>query len=132
MSELAVVYANAVIDYLRGAGAPSAISGIYLDLYNGDPQGAGVSVLGTITGSSTRLNVTAAFGAASGGVSTNTSTVSVTTSAVGAAPVSHVAFFGASMAGTLIMSNALTVPRSVSIGNNVLFNVSSLRLTLSS
>lgn len=131
MSTLTTTYLNAVANYLRGAGAPVAITALYLDLYNGDPQGAGSSVLSTLTGSSTRTDVASSMGAASGGVSTNTATITITASASGSASVSYVAFFTASTAGTLIMSHALATSRSVTTGDTVEFAASDLSISQS-
>ncbi len=130
-STLTPTYLNAVTDYLRGAGAPVAITALYLDLYNGDPQGAGSSVLSTITGSATRSNIASSMGAATLGVSTNSATITITASASGSATVDFVAFFTASTAGTLIMSHALDVSKSVTTGDTVEFAASALTISQS-
>lgn len=131
MSVIVTAYENAVLNYLRGAGAPTAIAGLYLDLYNGDPQGAGTSVLSTITGSATRSSITSAMGAAASGSTTNPSTITVTSSAAAGATVTHVALFDAATGGNLLMSGALTAPKTVTVTDVVEFLASALTIALS-
>jgi len=131
MSVIVVGYENAIINYLRGAGAPTAISAIYLDLYNGDPQGAGSSILSTITGSATRSSITSSLSAASGGSTSNPSTITVTASAAGSATASYVALFDAATAGNLVMSGPLTTPKSITAGDTVQFNAAALSISIS-
>lgn len=131
MADIPATIRNRLVDYLRGAGAPTAISGIYLELFNGDPQGAGSSVQSAVTGSSTRTNVTSALGAASSGASTNASTITITASASGSATVTHVGLYDASSAGNLLASHALTSGTlSVSATNPVQINASGLTLSI--
>jgi hypothetical protein len=132
MADVTTAYRNAITNYLRGNGAPTAISDVFLDCYNGDPQGAGSSVLATITGSATRASVKAALGASSGGVSTNASPITVTASASGGATITHLALFDAATAGNLICSHALTSGNQVVTATNpVTVPASGLTITTS-
>lgn len=131
MGALTATYANTILDYLRGAGAPSALSGIFLDLYNGDPQGSGTSVLSAITGSAVRSNLNSALSAAAGGATSNPNQIIVTSNAVGSATVTHVAFFNAATGGALVSSNALTASKAVIATNQVVFLAANLQLSLS-
>ncbi len=131
MSTITTAYRNAIVNYLCGAGAPTAITAIYLDLYNGDPQGTGSSMLATITGSATRSNAASSMGAASNGAASNSVSIIVTANAFGSATVDYVAFFTAATAGTLIMSHALDASKSVVSGDTVEFASSDLTITLS-
>lgn len=130
MADIAPTYLDGIVDYLRGAGAPPAISAIYLDLYDGDPQGAGVSVLTDLTGSATRADISAAMAAASGGISANSTTITVTTSALAVATISYAALFTASTGGALIMSNALSSAQVTAIGDLVRFDAGELEIEL--
>lgn len=121
MADITQAFRQSIANYLRGAGAPTAIAGLFVDLYNGDPQGAGTSVLSTLTGSATRPS--AGLGAASAAdpsVSTNAAQVTFTAAATGGATVTHVAFFTAATAGTLVASHALTGgTQTITAGNPV-------------
>lgn len=130
MSVIAATYQNAIVNYLRGAGAPPSISAAYLDLYNGDPTAGGVSVLLTITGSATRQSITSSMTAAAAGISTTTG-ITVTTGAVGSANITHVCLFNASTGGNLVLSNNLASPVSVSVFDPVQFDASHLTISLS-
>jgi hypothetical protein len=131
MSDFTTSVRNRFVDYVRGAGAPAAIAGLFLDLYNGDPQGAGASVLATITGSANRASVGASFGAAANGLTQNTAVITPTAAAVAAGTVTHVAFFDAATGGNLIASHALTSGTlTVNSGNGVQFNTGALTLSI--
>lgn len=132
MADVVQSFRQAIANYLRGNGAPTAIAGCFVDLYNGDPQGAGTSVLATLTGSATRPS--AGLGAASAAdpsVATNAAQVSFTASAVAGATITHVAFFTASTAGTMIASKPLTGGTQViTTGNPVVAPASSLSISI--
>lgn len=131
MADLTTAYRNAVANYLRGGGAPTAISGIFLDLFNGDPQGAGSSVLATLTGSATRPNITSAIGAASGGASTNAAQIDVEAAADAGATITHLALYDAATSGNLIWSDALTGGNQViTTGNPIVIPANGLTLTV--
>jgi len=134
MADITQAYRQAIVNYLRGNGAPTAISDVFLDLYNGDPQGAGSSVLATLTGSGTRSSVKAALGAASAAdpsVSQNAAQIAVTASAAAGATVTHLAIFDASTAGNLIASKALTGGTQVVVtGNPVNVPATSLKFSV--
>ena len=133
MADITTAYRQAIVNYLRGNGAPTAIADVFLDIYNGDPQGAGSSVLATVTGSGTRSSVKAALGAAtsaSPSVSSNASQIVVSASAAAGATITHIALFDAATAGNLLASNALTSgSQTVVTGNPV--NVPSSSLSIS-
>lgn len=132
MATIASAYLNSIVNYLRGAGAPTAISAIYIDLYAGDPQESGSSVLSTITGSATRPNITSAMAAASGGVSRNSSTsITITEAAVGAAVITDVAIFDAATSGNLIMSKALPAQVAVNVLDSVTVANNNLAISIS-
>jgi hypothetical protein len=132
MADVVQTFRQAIANYLRGNGAPTAIAGCFVDLYNGDPQGAGSSVLSTLTGSATRPS--AGLGAASAAdpsVCTNASQVSFTAAASAGATVTHVAYFTAATGGSLIASQTLTGGTQViTAGNPVVAPASSLQISV--
>lgn len=134
MADITQAYRQAIVNYLRSNGAPTAISDIFLDIYDGDPQSGGTSVLASVTGSGTRPSVKSALGAATAAtpsVSTNASSFSVTASAAAVNNISHIALFSAATAGTLIGSRALTSgTQTTVIGNPVSIPVSGLSISV--
>lgn len=134
MADIVTAYRQAIVNYLRGNGAPTAIADVFLDIYNGDPQGAGSSVLATVTGSATRSSVKAALGAASSAspsVSTNAGAVTISASASAGATITHIAIFDAATAGNLIASRALTSgPQTVVTTNPVSVPISGLSISI--
>lgn len=134
MSDITQAYRQAIVNYLRGNGAPTAISDVFVDIFNGDPQAAGSSVLSTVTGSATRPSAKSALAAASAAtpsVSTNSSAVSLTASAVAGATVTHIALYDAATAGNLVASHALTSgSQTIVSGNPVSVPVSGLSISI--
>lgn len=134
MSDITQAYRQAIVNYLRGNGAPTAIADVFLDIYNGDPQGAGSSVLATVTGSATRSSVKTALGAATAAapsVSSNAAVIAISASAAAGATISHIALFDAATAGNLIGSHALTSgTQTVVTGNPVSVPAAGLSISI--
>lgn len=130
MSDIAIAYRNAIVDYLRGAGLPPAVTDIYLDLYNGDPQSGGTSVLLTITGSSTRMSVTALLSAAASGACTNPAAIPIIAESNGNATITHCAFFNAALNGALVTSSPLDAPCTVVVADEVEIPADNLDISL--
>jgi hypothetical protein len=130
MPDLPVAMLNRVANYLRGGGQPTSITGVFLDIFNGDPQGAGASVLATITGSASRPNITASLGAAANGVSTNAAVINITSSAAAGGTITHLAFYDAATGGNLIASKVLSSGNMVvTAGNAVQINANGISLS---
>lgn len=130
MDAITTTYSDEVLDYLLGGGAPPTISAAYLDIYSGDPQNGGSSVLSTLTGSATRQSITASMGAASNRVASNISVIVVTGSALAGAFANYIAVFNAATGGSLIMSQQLTNPQEVTLGNGFQFDIGQLSFQL--
>lgn len=133
MVDFTQAYRQAAVNYFRGNGAPTAISDVFVDIFNGDPQGAGSSVLNTVTGSATRPSVKSALGAASAAspsVSTNSSLFSLSASASADATITHLALYDAATSGNLIASHTLTSgSQTVLTGNPVTIPASGLKIS---
>lgn len=130
MTAIANAYANAILTYLKGGGAPTAIAALYLDIYGSDPTTGGGSVLSTITGSATRPNVTSSMGAPANRQMTNTTAINLTDSAVAGAYVGFVAFFDAATSGNLVLYDPLSDPQTVTLGNGCSFPIGSIQISL--
>lgn len=95
----------------------------YLDLYLGDPATTGVSVLETITGSSTRQNVTSdLFESTFYRGLVNPDVVTITSAAEAQCNVNYVALFSAASGGTLLHSKPIGAHFPIEAGNPVQFS----------
>lgn len=134
MSDLTQQTRQDIVNYLRGAGAPTAISDVFVDAYNGDPQASGTSVLATITGSATRPSIKslmAAATAAAPAVSTNSGSLQLTAAAVAGGSITHIALFDAATAGNMKASKALTSgTQTVTAGNPVSVPASAVSISI--
>ena len=131
MADFSLTVRNRIVDYVRGGGSSSAINGNFLDLFNGDPQASGSSVLLTITGSSSRPNITSNMSAASAGATANSSLITIANAAVGGATVTHIAVYDAATGGNLLYSHALTSGNvTVTAGNPVQINANGLTFSV--
>lgn len=98
----------------------------FLDLYDGDPDEGGASVLATLTGSATRTNYFTSM-TTSGDTVSNTAEIEITDNAAGSAEVAWVVIFDAATAGNIIGSGALTPPQVVTLYNGAAFAVGALQ-----
>lgn len=134
MTDIVQAYRQAIVNYLRGNGAPTAIADNFVDIYNGDPQASGTSVLATITGSATRLSIKSLMSAASAAapsVSQNSAALQLTAGAVAGGSITHLALFDAATAGNLIASKALTSgTQTVVAGNPVSVPTSAMSFSI--
>lgn len=123
MTDITQAYRQAMVNYLRGNGAPTPIADNFVDIYNGDPQAAGASVLATLTGSATRLSIKslmAAATAAAPSVSANSAALQLSAAAVAGGTITHLAIFDAATGGNLIASKALTSgTQTITAGNPI-------------
>jgi len=118
---------NALINaVLRNVSFTSPAS-VYVALFTTDPTDAGS---GTEVSGGSYARVAATFGAPSGGVSTNSGTVSFPTATGSWGSVTHMGIYDASSAGNLLFHGALTVPKTVGNGDTVTFAIGSLSVTL--
>ena len=103
MSEMSNYLENRILDHILRVAAYTQPSGLYLALHTADPTdaGSGAEVTG---GSYARASLT--FGAASGGVSSNTNTGTYTN--MPTAAVTHIAIWDASTAGNLLYHTPIT------------------------
>jgi len=111
-------------------GHSSIPGAFYLDLYLGDPLTDGTSVLEQITGSLSRLNAGSSFGSAVNNITSNTSELSFTGSAIASIDVSYLAVFDSVTGGNLIASGPLFTPQTIVLYNGAAFGVGSLQVVL--
>ncbi len=109
---------NAMLDWLTGQTTPTAVSTRYITTFLGNPQGAGVENISTLTGSSNRIDMTTAMAASSSAICLSDTDITFTNSASGAATVDYVAVYTAITGGTLYASAAVT-SKSVGTGDSL-------------
>jgi GTPase involved in cell partitioning and DNA repair len=102
-----------------------AVAAVYVKLHKGDPGEAGTSNAATET---TRKQVT--FAAPSGGVIKNSNAPEWTNVST-TETISHVSLWDNSTAGNCLWSGALTAPRSLTAGDNLLIKAEQLSVSLS-
>jgi hypothetical protein len=108
MADLPTAIRNRLVDYLRGAGAPTAIAGLFLD-----------------------ISVGGSFGAAANGLSANTAAITVTNGATGGGTITHFAFFDAATGGNLVGSHVLTTGNMVvNTGNAIKVDIGGVSLSI--
>lgn len=124
--------ANTALLYASFAYSGGSMAVAYMDLFNGNPLSGGMSVLGTITGSSTRTNIASSL-TTTDNVATNLDVLTVTGSCAGQTNLSYIAFYTAASGGTLLTYGPLsaTSPPSIVAGAVVQFNQLSLSVDLS-
>ena len=125
MAALSDFLENALLnEVLRNVGY-TPVATVYLALFTTatTDAGGGTEVTG---GSYARQAIT--FGAASGGVCSNTGAVSFT--AMPAATVTHAAIMDASTAGNMLFHGALTASKTVGAGDTLTFAIGDIDASL--
>jgi hypothetical protein len=110
---------NSMLLWLVGKADPSATATRYITTFNGDPQGAGTENLSSLTGSSSRINMTTAMTTSpSSGTLASTSDITFTASASSSATVDYVAVYDNQTAGNLLASASVT-SKSITAGDGL-------------
>lgn len=121
----ATAHLNTLIRQSAGSVATA-----YLDIFNGNPLGTGVSVLDDITGSATRTNIAADLTTVAG-IAQNTDTIIVALESAATVNVSYIGIYNAATAGTLLMSGPCWVNgQTVTVGNPVVFDALAITINL--
>lgn len=120
---------NAVLDHFLGTTGHTFVAQLYLQLHTADPTDTGTVGVSTITGSpSARVAIN--FGAASGGVATQSGTTSWTNVAGASLPetISHYSIWDATTAGNCVVTGAMAAAKVVNATDDV--DVSGITVTL--
>lgn len=122
---------NTMLDWLTGRTTPATAATRYITTYNGDPQGAGSENLGTLTGGTSRIDMTTAMAAASSGAATSNADITFTASAAAGATVNYVAVYTAQTIGTgTLYASAAVTSKTLSIGDSLKIPSGSLSFTI--
>lgn len=121
---LASGIADAVLDALCRSVAWSEPAAVWIKLHTGDPGSAGTA---NAAGETTRKQAT--FSASSGGAITTSADLAWTNVST-AETYSHWSAWDANAAGNFLMSDDLTTPRTVAIGDNFTISAGDLDISL--
>ena len=109
-----------------------SVSAVYLDLFNGNPQSGGVSVLSAITGSSVRTNIAKSLTVNGSNVAVNPDVILIAAESLAQVNISYAAIYSASISGSLLARGTLSVVgQTIAIGTQVQFDALDLSINLS-
>jgi hypothetical protein len=116
---------NEILDWVNGGAFPSQPSATWVQLFDGSPDETGSGG----TGLYTRVAVAAGGWATTTGTTatiTNISPIVMNASAATSAYADNFGIFDSSTSGNLLFYGALAVPKTVSVGDEIRINSSSL------
>lgn len=116
--------ANRWLDYARGAGAPTSITGVFVQLHTANPGTAGTTSVSSVT---TRPSATF-NAAASGAISLSNTPSWASWAGTNGEIVSHISVWDAASAGNFLWSAALTASKTVNTGDTL--NLTSATVTI--
>jgi len=118
---------NEILDWVNGGAFPSQPSATWVQLFDGSPDETGSGG----TGLYTRVAVAAGGWTTTTGATatiTNTNAIVMNASAATTAFADNFGVFDNSTSGNLLFYGALAVPKTVSVGDEIRFNASSLTI----
>jgi len=118
---------NKVLDHTLKTTAYTMPTTLYLALYTSDPTDADT---GTEVTGGAYARQAAVFGAAVGGVASNSGVVTFPVATVSWGTVTHVGIRDAITIGNLLYSGILSVSQLVGINNQLVFNAGQISITL--
>jgi hypothetical protein len=117
---------NWILNWFKGTTAPSAPAGLYVSLWDGDPNGAGSDVTTTIRAAG-RVAVT--LGTVSDGVVSNSVEIDFGNADAGAT-VSYFQIHDAASGGNALATAAVTATKTITAGDPVKWSVGALSITI--
>lgn len=120
---------NEILDWVNGGAFPSQPSATWVQLFNGSPNETGTGG----TGLYTRVAVAAGGWTTTTGATatiTNTNILVMNASAATTAFADNFGVFDNSTSGNLLFYGALAVAKTVSVGDEIRFNASSLTIRI--
>jgi hypothetical protein len=120
---------NEILDWVNGGAFPTQPSATWVQLFNGSPDETGSGG----TGLYTRVAVAAGGWTTTTGATatiTNTTAIVMNASAATSAYADNFGVFDSSASGNLLFYGALAVPKTVSVGDEIRFNASSLTIRI--
>lgn len=126
MSAMTNYLENEILDHILGTGSWTMPSTVYLALFTAAPGEAGG---GTEVSGSGYARQATAFGAASGGVASNSAIEAFTAAGGNWGTITHWALFDASTSGNMLVYGALTASRVVNDGDTISFAIGAVQIT---
>ena len=120
---------NEILDWVNGGAFPSQPSATWVQLFDGSPDETGIGG----TGLYTRVAVEAGGWTTTTGATatiTNTNALVMNASAATTAFADNFGVFDNSTSGNLLFYGALAVAKTVSVGDEIRFNASSLTIRI--
>lgn len=127
MSGKSDYYENVVLDLALGQATPSGITP-HMAVFTASPgdAGGGTEVTG---GSYARVNISAAFGSASGGTTSNTTKISLPKATANWGTVTSFGIYDAATGGNLVYWGSLSASKTIENGDTLEFEVGDLTIT---
>lgn len=129
MSAFSNYLENEILDWVNGGAFPTQPSATWVQLFNGSPTEAG----GGGTALYSRIAVNAGGWTTTTGATatiTNTTAITITSAAATSAYADNFGIFDNSTSGNLLFLGGLNAPKTISVGDEVKFNASSLTIRI--
>jgi hypothetical protein len=129
MSAFSNYLENEILDWVNGGAFPTQPSATWVQLFNGSPTEAG----GGGTGLYSRIAVNAGGWTTTTGATatiSNTAAITISTAATTSAYADNFGIFDNSTGGNLLFLGGLGTPKTISVGDEVKFNASSLTIRI--
>ena len=129
MSAFSNYLENEILDWVNGGAFPTQPSATWVQLFNGSPTEAG----GGGTALYSRVAVNAGGWTTTTGATatiTNTTAITITSAAATSAYADNFGIFDNSTSGNLLFLGGLNAPKTISVGDEVKFNASSLTIRI--
>ena len=129
MSAFSNYLENEILDWVNGGAFPTQPSATWVQLFNGSPTEAG----GGGTALYSRIAVAAGGWTTTTGATatiSNTAAITITSAAATSASADNFGIFDNSTSGNLLFLGALSTAKTISVGDEVKFNASSLTIRI--
>lgn len=129
MSAFSNYLENEILDWVNGGAFPTQPSATWVQLFNGSPTEAG----GGGTALYSRIAVNSGGWTTTTGATatiTNTTAITITSAAATSAYADNFGIFDNSTSGNLLFLGGLNAPKTISVGDEVKFNASSLTIRI--
>lgn len=127
MSQMSNYLENKLVDHSLGTTTYTKPTSVYVALYTTDP---GDTDAGTEVSGSGYARQVATWGAAVNGAASNATQLVFTASGGSFGTITHIGIRDASSAGNLLYYGTLTVPRTITDGESLVFDIGNITVTL--
>lgn len=128
MSQMSDYLENEILDHILGTGSWTMPTNVYLALFTSNPGEAPGSPSGEVVGFGYARQA-CAFGAASGGVASNSAQEQFTAAGGDWGTITHWALYDAAVDGNMLIYGALDTSRAITDGDTLQVNAAGLSIT---